>query len=109
MPPLLPILTYSSRQEYRISWVPRVTMKGCSLNLATKKPLNTPTAAPMPMAIRMTTGMGRVPISGHILLEVVTAWSRDAEIQAVRPTQRPADRSVPVSTIQPAMPRARGR
>ena len=109
MPPLLPILTYSSRQEYRISWVPRVTMKGCSLNLATKKPLKQPIRAPMAMAMMITAQMGSVPISGHILLEVVTAWSRDAEIQAVRPTQRPADRSVPVSTIQPAIPRARGR
>ena len=27
---------------------------------------------------------------------------------AVRPTTRPADRSVPVSTIQPPMPRAMG-
>ena len=110
MPLLLPIWTYSSRQVYRISCVPSVTMKGCSLNFATKKPLKQPTAAPMSIASRITTMMGSVPISGHILLARLAAFcSRDAEMQAVRPTTRPADRSVPVSTIQPAMPSAAGR
>ena len=90
--------------------MPRVTMKGCSLNFATKKPLKQPIAAPMSMASTMTTGMGRVPICGHILLAMLAAFcSRDAEIQAVIPTARPADRSVPVSTIQPPMPNAAGR
>ena len=70
IPPLLPIFTYSSKMVYRISWVPRVTMKGWSLNLPTKKPLKAPITAPMAMAMRMTTGMGRVPMLGHILLAI---------------------------------------
>ena len=45
----------------------------------------------------------------HILLVVVMAWSREAEMQAVRPTMRPADRSVPVRTMHPPTPRATGR
>ena len=73
-------------------------------------PAPKPIAAPMSMASTMTTGMGRVPICGHILLAMLAAFcSRDAEIQAVMPTARPADRSVPVSTIQPPMPNAAGR
>ena len=64
----------------------------------------------MSMATGMTTQMGRVPISGHILLARLAAlWSREAEMQAVRPTIRPADRSVPVSTMQPPIPNAAGR
>ena len=42
---------------------------------------------------------------GKILLAVVR---REAEIQAERPTARPAEISVPVSTMQPAMPSAMG-
>ena len=74
IPLLLPCCTYSSRQVYRISWVPSVTMKGCSLNFATNRPLKQPIAAPMSMASRMTTGMGSVPISGHILFAVLAAF-----------------------------------
>ena len=92
-----------------MSWVARVTMKGCSLNLATKKPLKAPMAAPMATTIRMTRGTGRVPMAGHILLGASAACRRLAATQAVMPTARPADRSVPVSTMQPAMPRATGR
>ena len=84
-------------------------MKGCSLNLATKKPLKAPMAAPMATTIRMTRGMGRVPMLGHILLAASVACSREAATQAVMPTARPADRSVPVSTMHPAMPSATGR
>ena len=95
---------------YTISWVPRVTMKGCSLNLATKKPLNAPNAAPITMAAGMTTQMGKVPIWGHILLATLAAFCKsEAEMQAVRPTMRPAERSVPVSTMHPPMPSAAGR
>ena len=79
------------------------------MNLPTKNPLNAPTRAPIPMATRITTGTGRVPMPGHILLLASTLWSREAETQAVRPTQRPALRSVPVRTMHPAMPRAAGR
>ena len=90
--------------------MPSVTIKGCSLNFATKKPLKHPMTAPMIIARIMTTIMGSVPISGHILLAVFAAfWSSDAEMQAVRPTARPADRSVPVSTMHPAIPSAAGR
>ncbi len=93
-----------------MSWVPRVTINGWSLNLATKKPLKAPMAAPMTMATTMTTGMGSAPISGHILLAMLRVLcSREADTQAVRPTIRPADKSVPVRTIQPPMPRAAGR
>ncbi len=109
MPLVVALWTYSSSAVYRISWVARVTMKGCSLNLATKKPLKAPMAAPRATAMRMTRGMGRVPMSGHILLAAPVAWSREADTQAVMPTARPALRSVPVSTIQPAIPRATGR
>ena len=48
---------------------------------------------------------GALCISGNTLNVVV---KRDAEIHAVRPTTRPAEISVPVSTIQPPIPSAIG-
>ena len=65
--------------------------------------------APRPTTIRMTRGTGRVPMPGHILLAASTACSSEAATQAVMPTVRPADRSVPVSTMHPPMPSATGR
>ena len=91
---------------YVISWVDRGTIKGCSLNFATLKPFTKPTAAPTPNTIRSTTGMGIADVMlGNTLNTVV---SKEAEIHAARPTTRPAEISVPVSTIQPPIPRAMG-
>lgn len=72
---------------YVISWVDRVTIKGCSLNFATLKPFTKPTAAPTPNTIRSTTGMGIADVMlGNTLNTVV---SKEAEIHAARPTTRP--------------------
>ncbi len=52
-----------------------------------------------------------VVISGRLLnslREIVRSCSSAPATAAVRPTTRPPDRSVPVRTIQPAMPSAIG-
>ena len=96
-----------------MSWVARVTMKGCRENLATKKPLMKPTMEPTimtaTMAITIYAAMGRSGSHVKILLAQSGDWSRAAEMAADRPTTRPAERSVPVRTIQPPIPRAMGR
>ena len=43
---------------------------------------------------------------GNILFITPLDCSSEAQIQAQSPTQRPAERSVPVSTIAPAIPSA---
>ncbi len=92
---------------YTISCVDSVTINGCSLNFATLNPFTNPTIAPTPMTSSSTRGSGAaLAIPGNTLKTVV---SRDAEIHAVRPTTRPAEISVPVSTIQPPIPSAIGR
>ena len=45
---------------------------------------------------------------GRSLSDNLLPASKDAAIHAVRPTTRPAERSVPVSTIVPAIPTAIG-
>ena len=94
---------------YTMSWVASVTMNGCRLNLAVQKPLTAPTSAPMAMTAKMTMGTGTVPMPGNILLGYSAICSSEAATQAVRPTTRPAERSVPVRMIAPAMPSAMGR
>jgi len=84
-------------------------MKGCSLNLATQKPLTRPMSAPSAMTARITTGMGRGPIASMKRLAVPAFCSMMADKKPVRPMMRPAERSVPVKIIQPAMPSAMGR
>ena len=91
---------------YTISCVDSVTINGCSLNFATLKPFTNPTSAPTPITSKRTSGSGAAfVISGNTLNTVVKS---DAEIHAVRPTTRPAEISVPVSTIQPPIPSAMG-
>ena len=87
----------------------RVTIKGCRLNFAVQNPLTKPTAAPMIIMMRKTANRGRVGRSGNIFPAYPLAWRSEAAIQAVTPTMRPAERSVPINIIQPAMPRAIGR
>ena len=83
-----------------------VTIKGCSLNFATLKPFTKPTTAPTARTSKNTTKIGgALVISGNTLKVVVRS---EAEIQAVRPTTRPAEISVPVRTMQPPIPRAMG-
>ena len=53
--------------------------------------------------------MGISGMLGNILRLISVLCSRAAEMAADRPTTRPADRSVPVRTMQPPMPRAMGR
>ena len=60
------------------------------------------------MTARMTTGMGISGRVSNILFAQSDACSIAAEMAAVRPTTRPADRSVPVSTMHPPMPSAMG-
>ena len=59
----------------------------------------------MAMTAKMTMGTGTVPMPGNILL----GYSAICSSEAVRPTTRPAERSVPVRMIAPAMPSAMGR
>ena len=84
-------------------------LKGCSLNFATQKPLNAPIRAPRPTASMITTKTGRGWRPGHILLATSAACNREAATQAVIPTVRPAERSVPVRTIHPPIPNATGK
>ena len=107
--PLLPfIMIYINKAPYTINCVASVTINGCSWNFATKKPLTQPTIPPTTITAKITSGIGTTPRFGNILVEYVTACSREAEIHAVNPTTRPADRSVPVNTIHPAIPHAIG-
>ncbi len=105
-PLLTPRIRYIRMTPYTINCVDSVTIKGCSLNFATLNPFTNPTKAPTPITSRSTSGRGAVfVISGNTLKTVV---SKEAEIHAVRPTTRPAEISVPVSTIQPPIPSAIG-
>ena len=96
-----------------MSCVASVTMKGCSLNFATKKPLTKPMIAPMAMTARMAmqipAQVGMFGIQLNILRARSVFCSRAAERAADRPTTRPPERSVPVRTMQPATPSANGR
>ena len=68
--PLLPlIMMYISKEPYTISCVARVTINGCSWNLATKKPLTHPTIPPTRTTARITTGIGRTGRFGNIFVE----------------------------------------
>ena len=95
-----------------ISWVASVTMKGWRLNLATKKPLIRPMMAPTTRTIRTTSRIQPGVMAGrfwNILREISRLWSMVPAMAAVRPTTRPADRSVPVRTMHPPIPSAMGR
>ena len=94
-----------------MSWVARVTMKGCRLNLATKKPFTIPISAPMATTMRIVSRIQPGVMAGRLeksFREMVRSCSSAPATAAVRPTTRPPDRSVPVRTIQPAIPSAMG-
>ncbi len=105
-PLFTPRIRYIKIAPYTINCVDSVTINGCSLNFATLKPFTKPTSAPTPITSSSTSGSGAAfDISGNTLKTVV---SSEAEIHAVRPTTRPAEISVPVSTIHPPIPSAIG-
>ena len=92
-----------------ISCVDSVTMKGCSLNLATQKPLTRPTMPPTAITTTSTITTGQGPIPARKRLARSDFCRRMAETNAPSPTTRPAERSVPVRMMAPAMPSAMGR
>ena len=92
-----------------MSCVASVTMNGCRLNFAVQKPFTRPIIAPIAIMMRITQKTGTVPICGNILLAYPEDCKSDAATQAHAPTARPAERSVPVSIIAPAIPSAIGR
>ena len=94
-----------------MSWVASVTMKGCRLNLATKKPFTIPISAPMATTMRTVSRIQPGVMAGRLeksFREMVRSCSSAPATAAVRPTTRPPDKSVPVRTMQPAMPSAMG-
>ena len=83
-------------------------MNGCSLNLETINPLNAPTSPPTAMEMSKPRGIshGLYASDGNILFITPFDCNSEAHMQAQRPTQRPAERSVPVRTMAPAIPKA---
>ena len=68
--------------------------------------------APMSTTHRIVSRIQPPVISGRLeknFLEIVRSCKRAPAIAEVRPTTRPPERSVPVRTIQPAIPSAIGR
>ncbi len=90
---------------YVISWVASVMMKGCRSNFATENPLMNPIIAQAAIAASSGMMIGRGSRPGKILLAVMDIL---ATMTAASPTMRPAEISVPVRTMHPAMPRAMG-
>jgi hypothetical protein len=64
--------------------------------------------APIAITIRKTAHSGITPKSGYILLGYPAICKSEAATQAVSPTALPAEISVPVRTIHPAIPKAIG-
>ena len=101
-PLFVPIIRYIRMIPKTISCVERVTMKGCSLNFATKNPFTRPISSTYrDNRKEHEPSKASTPRSGNILFDSRRICRRDAAIQAVSPTARPAEISVPVSTIAP--------
>ena len=68
-----------------------------------------PISAPNNITIRKTSAIGKGSSPGNILPAYPELCKSAAQTQATSPTMRPAERSVPVRMIAPAIPRARGK
>ena len=82
-------------------------INACICSFATPKPLSKLNATHTTIDIisGINNGSGSV-ICGYIREAYVTLCKRDADIAAPHPSIRPAERSVPASTISPATPNA---
>ena len=74
--------------------------------MATPNPFIAPKSPPINMAAIRGTIRGNGFRSGYILATYVVDCNNEAETIAVKPSIRPAERSVPCNTISPATPSA---
>ena len=79
--------------------------------MATKKPFTSPITAPATITISITAMIHPPVVDGrcsNISLVAALFCRKAADIPAAKPNTRPAERSVPVRTIQPPIPSAIG-